>query len=441
VSLFDAIAKWLGLSDPAPPLAPDAAATAATAAAMPAGASSMTTGAVDAAGSYSGLWLSLERHLAQFMARSVLPHRQVEPDDVFRLVRIQVAGTDAAAQGAIDAFLAEFRPESRRKAVIAAVRRYCAAAVDCAGFVDLHRDFDVAELDEADPYDAQLAPAHQGGFRFTLFGEWTLQPATAGAYTAEAQAIDVEVRDARGQHRLQIDALPWSIGRSAAATQHPVAGRFVSRSHGVLERDGRGTLWWHDTSVNGSAVDGEAVAPGARCALRSGSRLRLGGTDGDVADCPELTLRWAAAAAQDDAPTPLRTALRDEATPLRTGSNTINAATPLTAAPLALLGVKDAQGSRTVPVLRLPWTIGRGDAADCRLPEDNAGVSREHLVIERLDGAGAHCRHPAAAKWGTQVDGAEQGIDFVLPWGRQATLAPRYTDAPAATVLLLPPSP
>ena len=95
-----------------------------------------------------------------------------------------------------------------------------------AGFVDLHRDFDVAELDEADPYDAQLAPAHQGGFRFTLFGEWMLQPAAAGAHATEAQAIEVEVRDARGQHRLQIDALPWSIGRSAAAWRR---GRCWSR--------------------------------------------------------------------------------------------------------------------------------------------------------------------------------------------------------------------
>ena len=42
-------------------------------------------------------------------------------------------------------------------------------------FVDFNRDFDQADLNESDPYAAQLSEAHAGGYQVTLFGEWMLQ--------------------------------------------------------------------------------------------------------------------------------------------------------------------------------------------------------------------------------------------------------------------------
>ena len=453
MSFFDTLARWLGLSDPAP-----AAAPADTAIPSGMGAPVPTATAQGSNSPYAQLWQSVDRHLAQFMVHSVLPHRQFEPDDVFKLVRIQVTGTTPAAQSAIDGFLAEFRPESRRKVVLAAVARNCSQGVSIEGFVDFNRDFDRAELDESDPYDAQLADAHQGGYQLTLYGEWELQRAeparlapavvaVAPTATAAGAPLDIDIHDAAGRRQVQVGALPFALGRVAALAEQRIAGTFVSRRHGLLERDDQGRVWYRETSVNGSALDGSPIAPGERRQLRNGALLRLGGEAADVAECPALTIRWPATD-DDDASTPIRRPLRaptdGAATPIRSALDGAlparSAATPLSAPaqPLCVLAIKDAHGSRTVPVTRLPYVIGRSELADCRVPEDNAGVSRDHLVIQAIDAAGARIDNNAVGKWGTEVDDAEQPAQFTLPWGRQVTLASRFAKAPVVTVLLLP---
>ena len=453
MSFFDTLARWLGLSEPAP-----AAAPADTAVPSVMGAPAPTATAQGSNSPYAQLWQSVDRHLAQFMVHSVLPHRQFEPDDVFKLVRIQVTGTTPAAQSAIDRFLAEFRPDSRRKVVLAAVARNCSQGVSTEGFIDFNRDFDRAELDESDPYDAQLADAHQGGYQLTLYGEWELQravPASAApavvavapTATAAGAPLDIDIHDAAGRRQLQVGALPFALGRVAALAEQRIAGTFVSRRHGLLERDDQGRVWYRETSVNGSTLDGGPVAPGERRQLRNGALLRLGGEAADVAECPALTIRWLATD-DDDASTPIRRPLRaatdGAATPIRAALDGAmparSAATPLSASaqPLCVLAIKDAHGSRTVPVTRLPYVIGRSELADCRVPEDNAGVSRDHLVIQAIDAAGARIDNNAVGKWGTEVDDAEQPAQFTLPWGRQVTLASRFAKAPTVTVLLLP---
>ena len=463
MSFFDVLARWLGLSDPVPADPPPSGSAATGFGPQPPASPSAVPVAY---GPYAQLWQSVDRHLAQFMAHSVLPHRQFEPDDVFKLVRIQVTGTNAAAQGAIDRFLAEFRPDSRRKVVLAAVARNCAQGVSTEGFVDFNRDFDQADLDDSDPYDAQLAQAHQGGYQLTLYGEWELQrppapsvpaqAATSGGAAAQLVPLHLDIDDAHGRRELSVAALPFVIGRTAAPAGQAVSGKFVSRRHGLLERDEQARVWWRDTSVNGSSIDGAAVAPGERRQLHNGARLRLGGESTDAAECPELVIRWPATA-DDDTRTPLRASLPDGSvvdtvTPLRSpldgdgddgAQPAPSAVTPLSAAlpgPLCVLAVKDAHGSRTVAVTRLPYVVGRGELADCRVPEDNAGVSREHLIIRAIDAAGAQIDNDAVGKWGTQVDGAEQPARFTLGWGQQVTLAGRFAKAPAVTLLLLPAS-
>ena len=462
MSFFDKLARFLGLSEAAPAEVPPGSGGAA-----PGMASQQPLPpALGGHGPYAELWQSVDRHLAQFMVRSVLPHRQFEPDDVFRLVRIQITGTSAAAQAAIDSFLAEFRPESRRKVVLGAVRRNCPQGVSSADFVDFNRDFDSTELEDSDPYDAQLAPAHQGGFQLTLYGEWQLQrplpaPAQRPADASDsdgsplaATPLQIDLHDANGKRALSVPQLPFVVGRNAARPDFAIAGQFVSRRHGLLERDGQGRVWYRDTSVNGSSVDGIATAPGERRQLANGALLRLGGDASSPRECPELVVHWPASndshgAVDDDAQTPIRAPLREgsaDATPIRAGldpspPSAAGADTPLSGpapGPLCLLAVKDAHGSRTVAVTRLPYVIGRGEQADCRVPEDNAGVSREHLVLRALTGAGAQLDNNAAGKWGTVVDGAEQPAQFTLDWGRQATLAGRFEKAPPVTVQLLP---
>ncbi|MBL0419362.1 FHA domain-containing protein [Ramlibacter sp. AW1] len=431
MSFFDTLARWLGLSDTAPA---EGAAPPHRAAPGPAAP------AVTGTSPYAALWAAIDRQLAEFMVRTVLPHRHYAPDDSFRLVRIRVVGRSPAAQRAIDDFLAEFRPESRRQVVLAAVARNCPQGVSTAAFVDLDREFDAAALEESDPFEAQLG-AGAGDYQVTLFGEWAQAPAQPSRPDT-GPPLELDISDADGQRRLQPTSLPLALGR--APGEGHVAGRFVSRRHGLVERGEHGEPWWRDTSANGSVVDGAPVRPGERLRLRDGARLRLGGDAGDPAECPELVLRWGGAA-DEDAHTPIRATLQDPPpTPLRGGLAAGASATPLAGrapGPLCLLAIRDAQGTRTVAVTALPCVIGRADTAQVRLPEANAGVSREHLVIESLDARGAHLRNPAAGKWGTQLDGAEQPVEFVLPWGRQVVLAPRFTQAPAASVLLLEASP
>lgn len=456
MSFFDTLARWLGLSDPVPHTRSpaDTALPSGHGAPWPAPAAAAPGGNTP----YAELWQSVDRHLAQFMIHSVLPHREFEPDDVFKLVRIQVTGTTPAARSAIDRFLAEFRPESRRKVVLAAVTRHCSQGVSTDEFVDFNRDFDSAELDASDPYDAQLADAHRGGYQLTLYGEWALQRAVppnaapapvapVASTTATLPPLDISICDATGRRQVQVAALPFALGRGAALAEQRIAGTFVSRRHGLLERDDQGRIWYRETSVNGSTLDGIPIAPGERRQLRNGVLLRLGGEAASMAECPALTIRWPATD-DDDASTPIRAPLRapaDAATPIRpavAGALPAQpAATPLSAAPagpLCVLAIKDAHGSRTVPVTRLPYVIGRSEQADCRVPEDNAGVSRDHLVIQAIDSAGARIANNAVGKWGTEVDDAEQPAQFTLPWGRQVTLAGRFARAPAVTVLLLP---
>ena len=458
MSFFDTLARWLGLSEPPPAAAPaDATDWRSSAGASPSAATAAAA-ALGANSPYAELWQSVDRHLAQFMVHSVLPHRQFEPDDVFKLVRIQVTGTTAAAQSAIDRFLAEFRPESRRKVVLAAVTRTCSQGVSTAEFVDFNRDFDRAELDESDPYDAQLADAHQGGYQLTLYGEWELQRAvpastapTAVCATSTSDAgapLDIDIHDAGGRRQLKVGALPFALGRVAPLAEQRIAGTFVSRRHALLERDDQARVWYHETSVNGSTIDGLPIAPGERRQLRNGALVRLGGEAADRAECPALTVRWPATNS-DDASTPIRAPMRlpvvDASTPIRSvfddSPPAQPAATPLSAVParpMCVLAIKDAHGSRTVPVMRLPYVVGRSELADCRVPEDNVGVSRDHLVIQAIDEAGARIDNNAVGKWGTVVDEAEQPAQFTLPWGRQVTLAGRFSKAPPVTVVLLP---
>ena len=258
--------------------------------------------------------------------------------------------------------------------------------------------------------------------------------------------LNIGIHDAAGQRQVQVAALPFALGRVAALAEQRIVGTFVSRRHGLLERDDEGRVWYRETSVNGSTLDGSPIAPGERRQLRNGALLRLGGEAVNVADCPALTIRWPAT--NDDEATPIRASLRAPGDGTTTAIRSVlddaapacSAATPLSAAlagPLCVLAIKDAHGSRTVPVTRLPYVIGRSELADCRVPEDNAGVSRDHLVIQAIDAAGAHIDNNAVGKWGTEVGDAEQSARFTLAWGHQVTLASRFAKAPAVTVVLL----
>lgn len=460
MALFDALGKWLGLSEP--PIQPDqTSAVAVGAAAGQMSSSTPPTGAYPKGlnNPYAALWRSVDNHLNKFMADCVLPHRIFEPDDVFQIVRMQVVGTTAEAQAVLQRFLDEFRPDSRRRATRLAIERTCSQGVSTTRFVDFNRDFEQVDLQETDAYAAQLSEMNQDGYEITLHGEWELQQAVPSAAASvpspsalSGQPIDLEIHDAKGTRNLRITEFPFILGRKASMPQHAIEGTFVSRRHGMLERDAQQRVWFSDTSVNGSALDGVHTLAGERHPLRKGAVIVLGGNGANRSECPEITVRWSSADADENTPLrkPIHQAEDGMSTPLRTplhsqGGSSV--ATPLTAhstsatsRALCMLAIQDAHGSHTVAVTRLPFVIGRDAAADCRLPEANEGVSRTHLIIQAIDTTGACLQNSALGKWGTEVSGVEQPQEFALAWGKQITLAGRYTKTQPVTLQLLAPA-
>lgn len=458
MSVFDTLARWLGLSEPPIP-GGGTQGQPSVAAALPTWSQpkSQPAAAQGVHDPYAALWESVDRHLAVFMAKSVLPHRHYAPSDLFKLACIQVAGTSTATQKTLDNFLNEFRPEIRRKVVLIAVKRTCAEGVSTDDFVDFNRDFDQEQLEASDPYAAQLSDANQGGYRVTLFGEWALQqpvPTVAGAYAktigTPGAPLQADVHDAKGQRRIEISEFPFIVGREASNSEQALAGTYLSRRHGVIERDVTGQTWYRDTSVNGSSLDGAPVMSGERRQLHDGSRLMLGGEGASIDDCPLLRIH-SGAGAQGQSKTPLRQPQApagppNGSTPLRTPMQSA-ASTPIAgmASPsagqrtLCMLAIQDSHGSRTVAVTHVPFVIGRDEKADCRIPEGNSGVSRQHLVIQAVVAAGALIANNGAEqqRWGTESGGVEQPSQFLLAWNQHATLAYRYASAPPVKLQLL----
>lgn len=407
---------------------------------------------------YAALWRSVDNHLNKFMSECVLTHRIYEPDDVFHIIRMQVVGTTAEAQAVLQRFLNEFRPDSRRRATLLAIERTCNQGVSTHKFVDFNRDFEQVELQQTDAYAAQLSEANQDGYEITLHGEWELQqavPIAAGTSQTSSALnglpIDLQIHDAQGTRNLRIINFPFLLGRKAAVPPHAIDGTFVSRRHGILERDAQQRVWFSDTSVNGSNLDGKHISPGERHPLRNGAVIFLGGEGASRADCPEITVRWSSVDADENTPlrkpivqaddgmsTPLRTPLHSQSGASVSTPLTTHGAKPPTRA-LCMLAIQDAHGSHTVAVTRLPFVIGRDAAADCRLPEANEGVSRTHLVIQAIDTTGARIQNSALGKWGTEVNGLEQPQEFALAWGQKITLAGKYTKTQSVTVQLLAP--
>jgi hypothetical protein len=105
-------------------------------------------------------------------------------------------------------------------------------------------------------------------------------------------------------------------------------------------------------------------------------------------------------------------------------------------APLAMLAIVDASGSPRRDVLKLPFTIGRGSAQDCVIPDANRGVSREHLVIEEFNRAGAVTRNRAVGKNGTFAGKEALPERFVWGFGQEIVLGEKWTNAPAVRISL-----
>lgn len=440
MTIFDGIAKLFRLQGdkpPTPPLPPTITGTTGTSINL--GSSSTST--LDP---YGALWLSVEKHLEAFMAQRVASHLKYEPNDVFRLERVQVQAKNPEADSVLSRFLAEFRPDSRRRAFLERLRRTCAKGVSAEHFIDFNRDFEKAELESSDAFLAALHQNISGGYQVILFGEWELeeQESTYGkdylGASAKAPPLRVEIHDASGQRQVELLSMPVTFGRTPGSQGCEVRGRFVSRRHGVIERDEQGRVWYRDISVNGTYANEVVISSGEQHVLQPGMILRLGAESANstFADCPALKFDWHNDGINDA--TPIRVQAKPtEATPIRASSSGQQAIRPSESTSLCLLAVQDAEGSHTVAISTLPYRVGRANNSDYRVPEINLGVSREHLVIERIDQQGVEIH--ATGKWGTTVNGKAMTGNFRLGFGQTMILASNYADAPTVTLELLRP--
>lgn len=404
---------------------------------------------------YDPIRSALDRTLQRFVD-NVHEHLIFAPDERFSLRYLTLTGHDAASQALITRFFNEFRDATTQHNIaVGAVQRNCAHGVLTDAQTTLRAELSVAELAPFDLWNAQLAAIADPPEPLSLgiVGEWVKAPtqitaagtgpapaaAAAGQVDVSRRQLSLDITDAAGSRSVALASLPITIGKDSAGQPHAMQGKFLSRVHGLLLLEAQQTVVWLNLSGNGSLVDGHQVLrPGERTPLRNGARIALGRTQEQFAtapaECPLIAVRWASSGS-DKSATPVTADVGAAGTPLVHESPYAVAGPP--PGPLCNLAVQDAEGTRTCPVLALPFTIGRDPDSDCRIPEANKTVSRIHLELVEISDAGARVRNHADAKgWGTAVDGLEQPADFSLPWGATVTLASRDTDGKRAQLQL-----
>jgi predicted component of type VI protein secretion system len=156
-----------------------------------------------------------------------------------------------------------------------------------------------------------------------------------------------------------------------------------------------------DHSTNGTWVDGERMHRGSRVALANGAVLGFGRDRGNARARPLSGGAGPAHAQAGSAGASAHAGHASCSTPVAPGSRVRRSGA--CAAKCAARGARHRRCDRQPEndVLKLPFTIGRGSAQNYVVPDANQGVSREHLVIESIDRAGAVTLNRAVARNGT----------------------------------------
>jgi hypothetical protein len=399
---------------------------------------------------YTPIRDAVERRVQSFLRQDLVSHLEIGFNEVFLLHYIEIAA-DGQGAAELEQFLREFPAESRVHWVKKLLGPAVGQHVSVEQFLGLDRAFAPEVLAETDSFEEKLNQAAAPLYRVILHGRWENGPAAA-AEPAEASspaeppklsgpALRLQVQDARGDDSrvAEIAQFPAVLGSSAQADVE-ISGYYVSARHCTLHWDGE-QLWLLDHSTNGTWVDGERVRRGSRVALANGALLGFGRDRGAAEHdrYPAVRvqpLRDAAgpgASATPVAPSP--------STPVAPGIASAPSVRQPEAAPLAVLAIVDASGSPKHDVLKLPFTIGRGSAQDYVVPDANQGVSREHLVIESIDHAGAVAVNRAVERNGTFAGRRPLPERFVWRFGEEILLGEKWSNAPSVRIALRPVEP
>lgn len=396
---------------------------------------------------YAPIREAVERRVKTFLRQDVVSHLEIGFNEIFLLHYIEISADKQGAPMLAD-FLQEFPPDSRVHWVKKLLGPAVGQHVNVDQFLGLDEDFSPEELAETDPFEDQLNQNAAPLYRVILHGRWESAPAPQAAPQAEkapeparedGPRLRLSIQDGKegGARTQEIEQFPAVLGSSVHADIE-VSGYYVSARHCTLHWEGQ-QLWLADHSTNGTWVDGVRIHRGSRVALANGAVLGFGrdrGTsehDRYPAIQAQLMRKLEAPGASATPVTP------STSTPVAPGiAAPIPNRVPGEKAPLAVLAIVDATGSPKNDVLKLPFTIGRGSAQDYVVPDANQGVSREHLVIESIDRAGAVTVNRAVARNGTFAGSQALPERFIWRFGQEIVLGEKWTNAPVVRISLQP---
>jgi len=393
---------------------------------------------------YAPIRDAVQRRVKTFLRQDVVSHLEIGFNEIFLLHYIEISADKQGAPMLAD-FLQEFPPESRVHWVKKLLGPAVGQHVSVDQFLGLDEEFSPAELAETDPFEDQLNQVAVPLYRVILHGRWESGPAPQAQEAPEAPEVArqdgprlrLSIQDGKegGAHTKEIEQFPAVLGSSVHADVE-VSGYYASARHCTLHWEGQ-QLWLADHSTNGTWVDGVRIHRGSRVALANGAVLGFGRDRGNAeydrypAIQAQLMRKLEASGASGTPVTP------SCSTPVAPGIGApVAPAVASENAPLAVLAIIDATGSPKNDVLKLPFTIGRGSAQNYVVPDANQGVSREHLVIESIDRAGAVTLNRAVARNGTFAGSQALPERFVWRFGQEIVLGEKWTNAPVVRISL-----
>jgi pSer/pThr/pTyr-binding forkhead associated (FHA) protein len=401
---------------------------------------------------YAPIRDAVERRVGAFLRKDLVSHLEIGSNEIFVLHYIEIVA-DRQGEAELAQFLHEFSPESRvywvKKLLGGAVGQH----VSVDQFLGLDREFAPQTLAETDPFEEALNQSVVPPYRVVLHGRWEVRKEKKSAERSPVPEegrnagprLQLSVQDAKeadegnwnGTRALEVRDYPAVLG-SSTSSDVEITGYYVSARHCTLQWDAQ-QLWLVDHSTNGTWVDGERVRQGGRVALANGAVIGFGRAKGEANHDRYPTVRarfMRRSPGPETTPTPVAPST---ATPVAPAVVTVaEKNTAWGTLPLAMLSIVDATGDPRRDVLRVPFTIGRGSAQDYVVPDANQGVSREHLVIESIDGSGAQVLNRAVERNGTTSGDQNLPERFLWRFGQELVLGEKWASAPVVRVTLRP---
>jgi hypothetical protein len=399
------LAKWLGMAKAPTDSVPSAAMGNAPMASGYSASAHMTSAAAahapfpesDAAHSHwPDLFIALQAHAQiNWVVRSQR-HADINPEERLAITRLQIRATSPA----LEAQLQQWFSESDVPHLIQWLVRgpFKTVAIERWVVLDKLERLEVlpyvpAPQTNASPYDmsAMSTQAPIADYDIVTDTQWVPKPAAAHV-ASPLPPLELVIHDAMGERRVHVMQTLVVLGvektlkapdgqKMRLLDQSPmqwqgetawfvaVHAQHVSGIHMVLRLHEGGVDCLDDSSTNGSFVSGQKLMPGQWHLVKHVETVFLGGAASDP--------RSQTACVQLRVGHPVMPVPADR-TPLRN-------ATPAQTLPKLLLQPAGMAGAQAVPVLSLPFTIGRAPDADWVVPAQHEMVSRQHVVIEAVD--------------------------------------------------------